>query len=154
MAKAEVYRIVLAQNSATLWTDLAIQNERWIEKKATEAREDKQDDEDDEINRGWTEEETVELESRILVSLIVSYSLSVLIRRLLASDDGTTVSFTVDSGDSRIEYDAQSNDLATAETEEILSYRRCGRGGWRERETGTRGEREVDEDWRRRHQSS
>ena len=154
MAKAEVYRIVLAQNPATLWTDLGIQNERWIEKKAAEARQDGQDTEDESIPLGWTEQETVELESIILVSPFESHPESTLIYSSPASHDGSSVPLSLDSDESRIEYDAQSDDSTTAETQTILPHRGRRRGGWREREARTRGEREAHEDWRRGNQSS
>ncbi|CEQ40344.1 SPOSA6832_01980, partial [Sporobolomyces salmonicolor] len=55
--KAEVYRIVLAPNPATLWTELGIMSKRM----EAEARAEGKDD-----FVGWTEEEAVELESVIL----------------------------------------------------------------------------------------
>lgn len=55
-SKAEVYRIVLGPNPATLWTELGIMNER------ARSGEDEGD-----YNEGWTEEEAVELEAMILV---------------------------------------------------------------------------------------
>lgn len=77
MAKAEVYRIVLSQNPATLWTDLAIQNERWIEKEVAELQGDGPNDTDDIVRPpGWTEEETVELESIILLRTMAPLCLS------------------------------------------------------------------------------
>ncbi|GAA5942113.1 hypothetical protein JCM3775_007405 [Rhodotorula graminis] len=56
-SKAEVYRIVLAPNPATLWTDLAIQSRRIEHEALVEGR-------DDVV--GWTEEEALEIESVIL----------------------------------------------------------------------------------------
>ena len=155
MAKAEVYRIVLSQNPATLWTDLAIQNERWIEKEVAELQGDGPNDTDDIVRPpGWTEEETVELESIILVSCFPTARGPILIVLLPASDNGPSMPLAIDSGHPSIQYDAASDDVTTAETKEILSHRGCGRGGWREREARTRREGEVDEDWRRGNQPS
>lgn len=57
-SKAEIYRIVLAPNPATVWTELGIMNEKNRAKA----------EEDGVYISGWTEEETVELEATILVS--------------------------------------------------------------------------------------
>ncbi|GAA6002346.1 hypothetical protein JCM10207_001075 [Rhodosporidiobolus poonsookiae] len=56
-SKAEVYRIVLVPNQATLWTELGIMSRRIEEEAAAEGR-------DDAV--GWTEEEALEIESVIL----------------------------------------------------------------------------------------
>lgn len=65
-AKAEVYRIVLAPNPATLWTDLSIASRR-IEAEALAAGRQEV---------GWTEDEAVEIESVILVRLSRTLGLS------------------------------------------------------------------------------
>ncbi|BGP02618.1 Transcription factor spt20 [Rhodotorula toruloides] len=57
MSRAEVYRIVLAPNPATLWTELGIMSRRMEQEAAAERRED---------TVGWTEEEALEVESVIL----------------------------------------------------------------------------------------
>jgi hypothetical protein len=57
-SKAEVYRIVLAPNPATLWTELGIMSRRIEEEARAEGR-------DDVV--GWTEEEALEIEAVILV---------------------------------------------------------------------------------------
>ncbi|BGP39914.1 Transcription factor spt20 [Rhodotorula kratochvilovae] len=56
-SKAEVYRIVLAPNPATLWTDLGIMSRRIEEEAQAEGREDVV---------GWTEEEALEIEAVVL----------------------------------------------------------------------------------------
>lgn len=58
-SKAEVYRIVLGPNPATLWTELGIMERRMIEESEKE--------EGAEPAVGWTEEEAVEIEAVILV---------------------------------------------------------------------------------------
>lgn len=63
MSRAEVYRIVLAPNPATLWTELGIMSRRMEQEAAAEGRED---------TVGWTEEEALEAESVILVRRIPS----------------------------------------------------------------------------------
>ncbi|KAK4047739.1 Transcription factor spt20 [Microbotryomycetes sp. JL201] len=56
-SKAEVYRIVLGPNPATLWTDMGIMERRMIkESQAT----------DNPLVFGWTEEEAVEVEAVLL----------------------------------------------------------------------------------------
>lgn len=57
-SKAEVYRIVLAPNPGTLWTELGIMSRRIEEEARAEGR-------DDVV--GWTEEEALEIEAVILV---------------------------------------------------------------------------------------
>lgn len=57
-SKAEIYRIVLGPNPATLWTDLGIVEKRWAAEK----------EEDGDEEPGWTEDTAVELEAIILVS--------------------------------------------------------------------------------------
>ena len=59
-SKAEVYRIVLAPNPASLWTDLGIQSRRLEQEALAEGRDD---------SAGWTEEEALEIESIVLVRL-------------------------------------------------------------------------------------
>ncbi|GAA5838943.1 hypothetical protein JCM11251_003745 [Rhodosporidiobolus azoricus] len=56
-SKAEVYRIVLAPNPATLWTELGIMSRRIEDEARAEGR-------DDVV--GWTEEEALEIEAVIL----------------------------------------------------------------------------------------
>ncbi|GAA6050189.1 hypothetical protein JCM3770_000445 [Rhodotorula araucariae] len=56
-SKAEVYRIVLAPNPATLWTDLGIMSRRIEQEAQAEGREDVV---------GWTEEEALEIEAVVL----------------------------------------------------------------------------------------
>lgn len=58
LTKAEVYRIVLGPGPATLWTELGIMNESMMEQKELEAGGE---------HAGWTEEEAVAIEARILV---------------------------------------------------------------------------------------
>lgn len=78
VSKAEVYRIVLAPNPGTLWTELGIMSRRIEEEARAEGR-------DDVV--GWTEEEALEIEAVILVRfLIISFaflSLILILRRLL-----------------------------------------------------------------------
>ncbi|GAA5946005.1 hypothetical protein JCM10213_005444 [Rhodosporidiobolus nylandii] len=56
-SKAEVYRIVLVPNQATLWTELGIMSRRIEEEALAEGRVDAV---------GWTEEEALEIESVVL----------------------------------------------------------------------------------------
>ena len=58
-SKAEVYRIVLAPNPATLWTELSIASRKMEQEAAAAGR--------NEV--GWTEDEAVEIESVILVRI-------------------------------------------------------------------------------------
>ncbi|KAK4056874.1 Transcription factor spt20 [Microbotryomycetes sp. JL221] len=62
-SKAEVYRIVLVPNPATLWTELGIMERRLVkESQAT----------DNPLPFGWTEEEAVEVEAVIVTSRIAN----------------------------------------------------------------------------------
>jgi hypothetical protein len=70
-SKAEVYRIVLGPNPATLWTELGIMNERVMSGSSAINVENEDVD-----NEGWTEEEAVELEAMILVRRLFSLSCS------------------------------------------------------------------------------
>ncbi|PRQ70249.1 hypothetical protein AAT19DRAFT_11481 [Rhodotorula toruloides] len=63
MSRAEVYRIVLAPNPATLWTELGIMSRRMEQEAAAERRED---------TVGWTEEEALEVESVILTNRVAN----------------------------------------------------------------------------------
>ncbi|GAA5851399.1 hypothetical protein JCM8547_004233 [Rhodosporidiobolus lusitaniae] len=66
-SKAEVYRIVLAPNPATLWTELGIMSRRIEEEAKAEGR-------DDVV--GWTEEEALEIEAVILNRTVAPLCLS------------------------------------------------------------------------------
>jgi hypothetical protein len=68
-SKAEVYRIVLAPNPGTLWTELGIMSRRIEEEARNEGR-------DDVV--GWTEEEALEIEAVILVRSLFPSHLGVL----------------------------------------------------------------------------
>lgn len=57
-SKAEVYRIVLGPNPATLWTEIGLMDRRWQAEK----------EEEDAV--GLTEEEAVEIEAMILVRIL------------------------------------------------------------------------------------
>lgn len=64
VTKAEVYRIVLGPNPATLWTELGILEKRMMDAQAEATA----GDETAEAPIGWTEEQAVEIEAAILVS--------------------------------------------------------------------------------------
>jgi len=65
-AKAEVYRIVLAPNPATLWTEIGILNRKREEDRVAKAEGPVAGP----SSRPWSEDDAVQIEATILVSLL------------------------------------------------------------------------------------
>lgn len=115
--KAEIYRIVLGPNPATLWTDLGIVEKRWAAEK----------EEDGDEEPGWTEDTAVELEAIILVSYISSLiliCLSSILFHTKGAYNAATLSRPIYTDIEGREFNAESDNASTTEAETILWLQR------------------------------